>query len=211
MTRSDLAGWLFLGSFVLWLPVAALPSRVWTASLPERLALIAQRRHRWQAANLSIAGAAVLLVLGFVAVAEPLEQAGAGVVVPLSSSALLMGAPLWLASLTFRVTAMTAASGTEPLMGFDALSAWAGGLFLAWSALANVAVIGFGVAVVHSGFPAAWSGGWRSCSPPGCSLSSRRLVMRPGPLSHGARADRHRSAARLNHGPGSRARPASRL
>lgn len=158
MTRSDLAGSLLLGSFVLWLPAAALPSRVWTASLPERLALIAPRRRRWQAINLSIAGAAVLLVLGFAAAGGPLEQAGAGVLVPLSLSALLMGAPLWLASLTFRLTAMTPASETEPQAGFAALSAWAGGLFVAWTALANAAVLGFGVAVVHSGYPAAWSG-----------------------------------------------------
>ena len=44
MTRSDLPGWVLLGSFVLWLPVAALPSRVWTTSLLERLALTAQRQ-----------------------------------------------------------------------------------------------------------------------------------------------------------------------
>jgi hypothetical protein len=42
--------------------------------------------------------------------------------------------------------------------GFAALSAWPGGLFLAWTALANAAVLGFGVAVVHSGYPAAWPG-----------------------------------------------------
>lgn len=158
MTRSDLAGWLLLGSFVLWLPAAALPSRVWTASLPERLELIAPRRRRWQAINLSIAGAAVLLVLGFAALVEPLERAGGGVLVPLSLGVLLMAAPLWLASLTFRVTTLTAASGTEPPAGFAALSAWASGLFLAWTALANAAVLGFGVAVVHSGYPATWSG-----------------------------------------------------
>ena len=158
MTRSDVAGWLLLGSFVLWLPVAAMPARIWTAPLPVRLALIAPRRGRWQAVNLSIAAAAVLLVLGFGALAEPLEQAGAGVLVPLSSSALLVGAPLWLASLTFRVTAMTAVSEAEPPTNFAALSAWAGGLFLAWSVLANAAVLGIGVAVVESGYPAAWSG-----------------------------------------------------
>jgi hypothetical protein len=158
MTRSDVAGWLLVASFVLWLPAAALPSRVWTASLPERLALIAPRRRRWQAINLSIAGAAVLLVLGFAALTEPLLRAGAGVLTPLSMSVLLMGAPLWLASLTFRVTTMTAASETGPLPGFAAVSAWAGGLFLAWTALANAAVLGCGVAIVQSGYPAAWSG-----------------------------------------------------
>ena len=73
MTRSELAGWLLLGSFVLWLPATALPSRVWTASLPKRLALIAPRRRRWQAINLSIACAAVLFVLGFAALAQPLS------------------------------------------------------------------------------------------------------------------------------------------
>ena len=158
MTRPDLAGWLLLGSFVLWLPAAALPARVWTASLPERLELIAPRRRRWQAINLSIAGAAALLVLGFAALAQPLEEAGAGVLIPLSSSALLMGAPLWLASLSFRMTTMTAASEKEAPAGLAALTGWSAGLFLAWTVLVNAAVLGFGVAIVRSGYPAAWSG-----------------------------------------------------
>lgn len=158
MTRSDIAGWLLLASFALWLPAAALPARVWTAPLPERLALIGQRRRSWQTINLSIAGAAVLLVLGFAALAEPLRQAGAGVLVPLSLAALLLGAGLWLASLTFRVTAMAAAAGTTPPAGFEAVFAWAGGLFLAWTVLGNAAVVGFGVAVVRSGYPTTWCG-----------------------------------------------------
>jgi hypothetical protein len=158
MTRSDVAGWLLVASFVLWLPAVALPARIWTAPAPERLALIAQRRRSWQLVNLSIAAAAVLLVLGFAALAEPLQRAGGGVLVPLSLSTLLLAAPLWLASLAFRVTTTTAAAGTEPPPGFAALSAWAGGLFLAWTALGNAAVLGFGAAIVHGAYPAAWTG-----------------------------------------------------
>jgi hypothetical protein len=158
MTRSDVAGWLLLASFALWLPAAVLPSRIWTAPLHEKLDLIAQRRRTWQTVNLSIAVAAVLLVLGVAALAEPLQAAGAGVLVPLSLAGLLMGAALWLASLTFRITTMTAASGVEPPGGFAAPSAWAGGLFLGWTALANAAVLGLGVAIVDSGYPATWSG-----------------------------------------------------
>jgi hypothetical protein len=48
-------------------------------------------------------------------------------------------------SLTFRVTAMAAASGTKLTSGFEAVSAWAGGGRLR-------------AVVVHSGYPAAWSG-----------------------------------------------------
>jgi hypothetical protein len=158
MTRSEVAGWLLAASFVLWFPAAALPSRVWAAPAAERLALIAQRRRTWQAVNLCIAGAAVVLVLGFTALAEPLRRAGAGALVPLSLIVLLLGAALWLATLTFRVTAMAAVAGTEPPAGFAVLSAWAGGLFLAWSVLANAAVVGFGAAVVRSGYPASWCG-----------------------------------------------------
>jgi hypothetical protein len=159
MTRSDIAGWLLVASFVLWLPAAALPSRVWTATLRERLALIAQRRRRWQAVNLSIGTAAVALVLGFAALAGPLEREGGGVLVPQSFAALLLGAALWVASVSFRVTVMAAtASAPEPTSGFEAVAAWASGLFLAWTALGNAAMVGFGVAVVHSGYPAAWSG-----------------------------------------------------
>jgi len=58
---------------VLWLPAGVLPSGVWTAPLRERLELIAQRRRAWQIVNVSIVAAAVLLVLGFAALAEPLE------------------------------------------------------------------------------------------------------------------------------------------
>jgi hypothetical protein len=97
MTRPEVAGWLLVASFLPWLPAAVLPSRVWTAPLGERLALIARRRRAWRAVNLSIGGAAVPLVLGFAALKEPLERAGGGVLVPLSVATMLLGASLWLA------------------------------------------------------------------------------------------------------------------
>ena len=106
--------------------------------------------------NLPIAGAAVLLVLGFAALAGPLEQSGAGVVVPMSFSALLLGAGLWLVTLTFLMTVLAGAA--KPTPGLEAVSAWAGGLFLAWSVLGNAAIVGLGAAIVQSGFPAAWCG-----------------------------------------------------
>jgi len=71
---------------------------------------------------------------------------------------LLLGAGLWLASLVFRMTALTAAAGATPTAGFRAVPTWAG-LFLAWTAFGNAAVLGFGVAIVRSGYPATW-GGW---------------------------------------------------
>jgi hypothetical protein len=161
VTRSDVAGWFFVASFALWLPAAALPARIWTAPLPERLALIRQRPGRWQLVNLSIAAAAVLLALGFVALRAPLEEAGGGVIVELSLAVLLVGLTLWLASLVFRITVTTAASMGEQPVGFATASAWAGGLFIGWSVLANVAVIGLGTAIVESGYPASWPG-WTS-------------------------------------------------
>ena len=158
MTRSDVAGWLLVGSFAFWLPAGALPSRVWTAPIPERLALIARRPRRWQLVNLSIAAAAVLLALGFVAVASPLEQSGAGVDVALSLAVLLLGVSLWLISLAFRITVTTSASSGGLPAGFAAVSAWAGALFLGWTILGNAAIAGFGAAVVQSGYPATWCG-----------------------------------------------------
>jgi hypothetical protein len=146
MTRVDLSGWLLVASFVLWFPAAALPARIWTAPHPERLTLIGERRRRWQVVNLSIAGAAVLLVLGFVALAEPLRREGAATLSDLSLALLLLGAPLWLASLVHRM--VVAGDG----------AAWAGGLFLAWSVIANVAIIGLGAALVRSGHAGTWSG-----------------------------------------------------
>jgi hypothetical protein len=90
---------------------------------------------------------------------EPLERSGAGVLAPMSLAAVILGAALWLASVTFRLTAtMAAASSPEPAPGFGPLSAWAGGLFSAWTVLGNAAVVGFGAAVVHSGYPVAWAG-----------------------------------------------------
>lgn len=146
MTRLDVSGWLLVGSFVLWFPAAALPARIWTAPHPERLTLISQHRRRWQIVNLAIAGAAVLLVLGFAALAEPLRHDGAATLTDLSLALLLLGAPLWLASLVHRI--VVAEDGAS----------WAGGLFLAWSAIANAAIVGFGVAVVRSGLVGTWSG-----------------------------------------------------
>ena len=146
MTRVDLSGWLLIASFALWFPAAVLPARIWTAPYAERLALIDEQRRRWQIVNLAIASAAVLLVLGFVALAEPLRREGAPTLADLSLALLLLGAPLWLASLVHRIT--VARDGV----------AWAGALFLAWSILANVAIIGFGAALVRSDLSGAWAG-----------------------------------------------------
>ena len=145
MTRLELAGVLLVASFTLWFPAAALPARIWTAPHAERLSLIARQRRRWQLVNLAIAAAAVTLVLGFVALAEPLRRAGEATLVDLSLALLLLGVPLWLASLAHRVIATDGA-------------AWAGWLFLAWSVIANVAVIGFGAAFLRSDLAGGWSG-----------------------------------------------------
>jgi hypothetical protein len=138
MTRSELAGWLLLASFALWWPVGAVPSlyRVWPAPLDEKLAVIGGRRRTWQALNLFMAAAAVLLVLGFAALTEPFEQAGGGV----SGAALarhvaprrrpLAGQPRLS---HHRNDPMPLAP--HPPAGFRAVSTWAGGLFLAWTAL----------------------------------------------------------------------------
>lgn len=146
MSRTDVSGWLLVASFALWFPAAALPARIWTSSHRERLALIARRRRRWQLVNISIAAAAVLLVLGFAALAEPLRRQGAATLADLSLALLLIAAPLWLASLVHRIT--VAEEG----------AAWAGGLFLAWSTLANLAAVGFGTALLRSGLSTSWSG-----------------------------------------------------
>jgi hypothetical protein len=151
MTRTDVSGWLLVASFALWFPAALLPARIWTAPHPERLALIARRRQRWQLVNISIAGAAVLLVLGFAALDEPLRRHGAATLADLSLALLLIAAPLWLTSLVHRIA--VAEEG----------AAWAGGLFLAWSALANLAAVGFGVALLRSGLASSWSG-WAAVS-----------------------------------------------
>jgi hypothetical protein len=158
MTRWQVAGVLLVVSFGLWLPVALLPVRVWTAPLAERLDLIAERRRTWQAVNLAIAGAAVLLVLGVAALAAPLAQAGGGVLVPLSVASLVLGAALWLISLAFRVWPMAAVAGSQPPPGLELAAAWAGGLFVAWSWLGNVSVALLGAAIVHADRPADWCG-----------------------------------------------------
>ena len=152
-----MAGVLLLASFAFWFPAAALPARIWTAPLSDRLALIAPHRRKWQLVNASIAAATVLLVLGFAALVRPLERAGSGTLVALSVATLLLGAALWLASLAFRISVLAAAA-SEAMPGLEAGAAWAGGLFLAWSVLGNAAVVGFGAAIVRSGYPASWCG-----------------------------------------------------
>ena len=146
MTRTDLSGWLLIASFVLWFPAAVLPARIWTAPHAERLTLIDEQRRRWQIVNLAIAAAAVVLVLGFVALAEPLRREGAPTLTDLSLALLLLGAPLWLASLVHRI--VVARDG----------AAWAGALFLAWSVNANAAIVGFGAALVRSDLSGGWAG-----------------------------------------------------
>lgn len=146
LTRADLSGGLLVASLVLWFPAAVLPARIWTAPYPERLALIGRQRRRWQVVNLAIAAAAVSLVLGFAGLVDPLRRGGAGTLADLSLALLLLGAPLWLASLVHR------------MVGKDECAAWAGGLFVAWSVIANVAVVGFGTALVRSDLSGAWSG-----------------------------------------------------
>ena len=146
LTRADLSCWLLVASFVLWFPAAILPLRIWTAPYRERLALIGRQRRRWQVVNLAFAAAAVSLVLGFAGLVDPLRRGGASTLADLSLALLLLGAPLWLASLVHRIVAT------------DEGAAWAGGLFVAWSVIANVAVVGFGAALVRSDLSGAWSG-----------------------------------------------------
>jgi hypothetical protein len=146
VTRADVSASLLVASFVLWFPAAALPARIWTAPPAERLALVSRQRRRWQLVNVAIMVATVLLVLGCTGLAEPLRQNGAATLADFSVALLLLGAPLWLATLVHRV--VVAADGAD----------WAGGLFLAWSTLANTALIGFGAALVRSDLPGGWSG-----------------------------------------------------
>ena len=158
MTRSDAAGWLLVTSFGLWVAAGVLPMRVWTSPLEERLDIIAGRRRTWQAVNLAIGAATVILVLGVAALAGPLEQAGGGVLVPLSAAALVLGAGLWLIALAFRVWPLAAAAGTASPPGLEVAASWAGGLFVAWSWLGNAAVAMLGAAVVRADHPAGWCG-----------------------------------------------------
>lgn len=63
----------------------------------------------------------------------------------LSLALLLVAAPLWLASLVHRMVVAQEAA------------AWAGGLFLAWSVLANIALVGFGAALLRSELAPSWA------------------------------------------------------
>ena len=175
-----MAGALLIGSLALWLSLGFVPSlwRVWALPLDKKLVLIVLHLRAWQVLNLCIAASAVLLVLGFAALVEPLDAAGGGVLVPLSFVTLLLGAALWLANLAYRVTAMTAAAQSGRPPGFEAVSAWAGGLFAVWSWLGNAAVAGFGVAIVHAGYPRPGAGGRRSRWPASSCSSSRSPAMR---------------------------------
>jgi len=158
MTASRVAGGLLVASLVAWLPVALVPARIWTATQSERLELVAARRRTWQAVNLSIGMAAVLLVAGVAVLAEPLAGRGAGPLVLVSLAVLVLGAPLWIASLAFRIWPMSEVAGTVPPPGFELAAAWAGGLFVAWSVLGNAGVVTLGAAIVRAGYPATWCG-----------------------------------------------------
>jgi hypothetical protein len=146
VSRVDTAGVLLVASLALWLPAALLPAAIWTAPPAERLALIARQRRRWQLVNASIAAAGLALVLGVAALAEPVRGEGPATLADLALVLLVVGVPLWLASLVHRIAVV------------EDGAAWAGALFLAWSVLANVACAGLGAAVVRSGVAPAWTG-----------------------------------------------------
>lgn len=158
MSTPDVAGTLLVASFAVFAVGAAPPSLVpvWRAPAPEKPALIAARRQTWLAANALMFAATILLVLGLDALTEPLLASGGGVLTTMSFITMLLGAALWLASLVFRLTTM--ARTAEPAPGYEHASAWAGGLFIAWTVLANVANTGFGAAVVRADYPSAWIG-----------------------------------------------------
>jgi hypothetical protein len=171
MTESRVAGGLLVASLVLWLPVGLLPARIWSATPTVRLELIAARRRRWQAANLSIGAAAVLLVAGVAVLGGQLAEDGAGALAVTALSILGLGAALWLGSLAFRIWPMSAVAGAgPPPPGFELAAAWAGGLFLGWSVLANTAIVVLGAAVLQAGAPAPWCG-WLAIAAGGLALA----------------------------------------
>lgn len=164
-TNAAIAASLFISGFVLFAIGAAHPAllRAWTAPAADKLEIIAAHRVAWLWANGLFLAAAVATLLGLLPFTILLVEAGGGILMNLGFDAYFVAATVWVVSLVFRLTAMVSVAEEARISGampswYPALSAWAGGLFLLYTALANLAFLLYGIDLVDTGYLSAWAG-----------------------------------------------------
>jgi hypothetical protein len=167
-SERTLAGALFVLIIVV-IPALALvggfglPTNVWNMPLDQKLRTIADHPGGWRAINAWFLVALVLSSLGFASVATQLRGSGLSNLADLALVLYVIGAVLWIVELTSRMSAMvlaaeeTANSGAVPVWA-GPLASWGFGLFIVYAALSNVAVLGFGAALLRTDLVAAWAG-----------------------------------------------------
>lgn len=150
-----IAGWL-----IFWSGAPAW--RHWTGSAPPKfLEQVAANIGEWYWSAGAFAVGVLLTLFGFLLLGNALRSSGDRVWSELGLTAFFFGALLWIASLTFRVTATvaaaneTVASGQTPIW-YSGIAQWSGGLFSVYMVLAYLAIAAYGKALHGTIFAPSW-------------------------------------------------------
>jgi hypothetical protein len=135
----------------------------WRSSPDEKLDHVAAHPRYWVQMGLAWLPVLVLAVAGMAAFTAQLAALGQATVAYASLGAYITGSAAWLFAVMLQTAAVRraaeirAATGTTPdwLQPVWDITGWAE---LAYIAAANVAFIGWGIAVLDTGHPASWAG-----------------------------------------------------
>jgi hypothetical protein len=158
------AALLLIGGWITFWAGAVNPA-AWrfftTASLQEFLQIVATHEIAWLWIAGSFALGVLLTLTGLIVLGITLRAARDRVWSELGQAAFLFGSILWLASISFRVTATisaaraTAASGVVPPW-FEAMRAWSDALFAVYMILAYLAIAAYGKALLETRLTPHW-------------------------------------------------------
>jgi hypothetical protein len=148
-----LVGWLLAIGSISFIVGALNPAlgQVWSAPQDIQLRLIHDAATAWTITNVLFGLGTILTAAGLWFVPERVGNRGLALARS-AAVAFLIGASVWLASLVFRLAVTPAAATTfvatgSPDPAYVLLEQWAHGLFGAFSELAGVSLVGFGVAI----------------------------------------------------------------
>jgi hypothetical protein len=158
------AGLLLVGGAIAGLAGASVPAlaRVWTAPLPDKLRMIAERPRAWWRANVLFLVAIVTTAGGLSVLAALITEAGRAPAAA-GMGLVLVGTALWAVDLAFRLT-LTARVANEVGAGgampdwYPPASRWSWSLLIVYMLCASAALIAYGLAVVRSALLPEWSG-----------------------------------------------------
>jgi len=159
------AGLLLVAGAVAGLWAAATPSltRVWSAPLPDKLLMIADRRGAWWRANVLFLVAIMATAGGLATLAALIREGGSYGPAFAGLGLTLAATPLWAVDLAFRVTVTTSVAeavkgGAAVPTWYPSAAKWSWSLLIIYSLCASAALVGFGLGIVRSGILPEWSG-----------------------------------------------------